>query len=101
MPMLTRRQFARCLAAGAAGAAVPSLLPRIGLAADAAPAKISVSSWSFHNYFPNTRYGKPTFELATLTIQDVVRRVKEKLGLHDFEMSSAHLASYEPSYLDE
>lgn len=98
MYTLTRRRFAQSLAAGAIA---PGLLSRATFAADPAPHKISVSTWSFHNYFPNTRYGKPTFEPAVWTLQDVVRKVKEKLGLRDFEISSAHLASFETSYLDE
>lgn len=91
---LTRREFHGVVLAGACGVAA-------GHAADPAPmAKIAVSTWSYHNYFPNTRYGKPQFTLEEWKLEDVVRKVKDKIGITAFEISSAHLASFEPDYLD-
>lgn len=63
--------------------------------------RIAVSTWSFHNYFPNTRYGSPQFKLEEWTLQEVMRRARQTLGIDAFEISSAHLASWEPRYLDE
>jgi sugar phosphate isomerase/epimerase len=97
MSTLTRRSFLRFSLAGLAG----GVLARRAAAADRKVPKLAVSTWSFHNYFPNTRYGNPTFKLEEWKLQDVVRRVKEGLGLTALEVSSAHLASFEPGYLDE
>lgn len=94
MHHLSRRAFGKAIVAGA-----------VGLAAGAARAasvadRISVSTWSCHNYFPNTRYGEPKFKLEEWKIEDVVRKVKEGVGVTAFEISSAHLASFETDYLD-
>ncbi len=63
--------------------------------------RLAVSTWSFHNYFPNTRYGPPKFPTEDLKVEEVIRRAKAKLGIRHYEMSSAHFASWEPGYLDE
>jgi len=97
MPTMSRRDFGRSLLAVGLGLrADPSLLQ----AANPAP-KIAVSTWSFHNYFPNTRYGPPKFTTEDWKLPDVVAQAKDKLGITAFEISSAHLASNEPKYLDE
>ena len=57
--------------------------------------KIAISTWSFHNYFPNTRYGKPEFELAEWKLEKVMEVAQSKIGISNFELSSAHLASLE------
>jgi sugar phosphate isomerase/epimerase len=91
---LTRREFDRILlaAAVAGGCATRPVRPEDRLA---------LSTWSFHNHFPNTRYGPPLFEPDEWTVQEFVRRVHERTGLRAFEVSTAHLASSEASYLDE
>ncbi|NBR07040.1 MAG: sugar phosphate isomerase/epimerase [Planctomycetes bacterium] len=61
--------------------------------------KIALSTWSFHNYFPNTRYGKPEFELAEWNLEKVMEIAQSKIGISNFELSSAHLASLENDYL--
>ena len=94
---LSRREFARF---GLAGAVAAVLRP---LAFAAAPVdRFAVSTWSFHNYFENTRYGKPEFKPDVWwKVEQVVSVVKEKLGITSLELSSAHLASFEPKYLEE
>lgn len=96
--MLSRREFQRALVAGGLGIAARRAWG--DLTPGAGPGKIAVSTWSFHNYFPNTRYGKPQFTLEEWKLEDVVRKAKAKLGIAAFEVSSAHLASFEPDYLD-
>lgn len=91
--MLTRRQFAGTLLAGAAASALRADGP--------AGPRLAVSTWSFHNYFPNTRYGNPQFKLEEWRIEDVIRRAKQDLDIDAFEVSSAHLASQENKYLDD
>ena len=61
--------------------------------------KIALSTWSFHNYFPNTRYGKPEFELSEWNLEKVMEIAQTKIGISNFELSSAHLASLENDYL--
>ncbi len=61
--------------------------------------KFAVSTWSFHNYFPNTRYGKPEFELEEWKLEKVMEQIQAKIGIANFELSSAHLASFEDGYL--
>jgi sugar phosphate isomerase/epimerase len=91
--LLSRRDFGRSLlAAAVTGQAV--------VAANT-PQRLAVSTWSFHNYFVKTRYGSPKFQLEEWTLEDVIRRAKDRLGIRAFELSSAHLASMEASYLDQ
>jgi len=91
--MLTRRQFTGTLAAALASAAARADAP--------AGPRLAVSTWSFHNYFPNTRYGNPQFKLEEWRIEDVIRRAKANLEIDAFEASSAHLTSFENKYLDD
>jgi sugar phosphate isomerase/epimerase len=97
MSLLTRREFGKAVVAGAVGLAATSASAK---PADAAE-RLAVSTWSFHNYFPGTRYGKPQFKLEKWSLQDVIRNVRKQLGISAFEISSAHLTSQEPKYLDE
>jgi sugar phosphate isomerase/epimerase len=94
MQHLTRRQFTRALAGLAS-------LPALAAARGREAPRVAVSTWSFHNYFPNTRYGEPRFKLEEWRLEDVIRRARERLGITAFEVSSAHLRSQEPKYLDE
>jgi sugar phosphate isomerase/epimerase len=70
-------------------------------AAPKASDRFAVSTWSFHNYFPNTRYGKPEFKLEAWDVKDVVKKVKETLGIRHFEMSSAHFPDLSNERLDD
>lgn len=90
--MLNRRNF---LAASA------SLALAAMVGAKSIENRLAVSTWSFHNYFPNTRYGKPEFELQEWKLEKVLSHIQEKLGIASFELSSAHLQSHEPDYLDD
>lgn len=92
MPLPHRRDFGRSLLTTALAAGVVRAADHAG--------RLAVSTWSFHNYFPNTRYGKPQFELERWTVEEVVGRVKDRLGLTAIELSSAHLESFAPRYLD-
>jgi sugar phosphate isomerase/epimerase len=89
--MLARRQFLGSMVG----------LPWISSSIHAAnpEANFAVSSWSFHNYFPHTRYGKPEFKVEDWTIEKVVDTIKAGLGITNIEMSSAHFASLDPKYL--
>jgi sugar phosphate isomerase/epimerase len=60
---------------------------------------LAISTWSFHNYFPNTRYGKPEFELAEWKLEKVMEVAQAQIGISSFELSSAHLANLENDYL--
>lgn len=93
--MISRRMFLR-------GSLAATFMAGTGFAQDRhSKPRLAVSTWSFHNYFPNSRYGKPTFTLEEWTIQQLVKRVREQLGITHFEMSSRHFASTEPAALDE
>jgi sugar phosphate isomerase/epimerase len=94
MKSLTRRRFLQASAAAVAASMRPAW-------AEASKERIAVSTWSFHNYFPNTRYGPPKFETQDWDIRKVITHVKDKIGLTNFEMSSAHFANWEPKYLDD
>lgn len=96
MTTLSRRAFNQSLVAGVAGLTWSNSI----LSKDTEP-KISLSTWSFHNYFPHTRYGNPQFKLEEWKLEDVVQRTKDQLGITAFELSSAHLASWETQYLDQ
>ncbi len=94
---LSRREFARV---GLASAVVAALRPSVFAAVPVD--RFAVSTWSFHNYFENTRYGKPEFKPDVWwKVEQAVTVVKEKLGITNLELSSAHLASFEPKYLEE
>ncbi|MSR31339.1 MAG: sugar phosphate isomerase/epimerase [Gemmataceae bacterium] len=87
----TRREFiASTVVAAALPAWAQNFLP-----------KLAVSTWSFHNYFPNTRYGKPEFKLEDWSLEKVIGHAAKNLDIRNFELSSAHLASLELPYLEE
>lgn len=92
MAGLTRREFGSALATLSAGAS---------LAGEPARPRLAVSTWSFHNYFPNTRYGQPQFRLEEWRVEDVLRRAKQGLEIDAFELSTAHLRATTPAALDE
>ena len=97
MNQITRRQ---CHAAFLGAAATRLAHAGQPPAAPARP-RLAVSTWSFHNYFPNTRYGNPTFKVEDLRLEQVLRRAQQQLDIHAFELSSAHLASWEPKAVDQ
>lgn len=90
--MFDRRSFLLA----SASMALPTILNARGI-----EDRLAVSTWSFHNYFPNTRYGKPEFELQEWKLEQVLSHIQGKLGIANFELSSAHLQSQEPAYLDD
>ena len=93
--MLNRRNFLTALAiAPLASASFPTQA-----FSQKTSDKIAISTWSFHNYFPNTRYGKPEFELAEWKLEKVMEVAQAQIGISNFELSSAHLASLENDYL--
>lgn len=63
--------------------------------------RISLSSWSLHNYFQATRekdFNQPGDMLALL---DFPEMAADKYGLHNMEFCAPHFASTEPTYLQE
>jgi len=93
--MFNRRTFLQTLATvPLATASLP-----INSWAEGRADKIALSTWSFHNYFPNTRDDKPEFELAEWKLEKVLEVAQSKIGISNFELSSAHLESFENDYL--
>jgi sugar phosphate isomerase/epimerase len=63
--------------------------------------RIAVSTWSFHNLFPNTRYGNPDFPLYELDLREFPALMRDRFGITHFEISTAHFAAITSSYLND
>jgi sugar phosphate isomerase/epimerase len=102
---MRRRDFISSMALGSAAGAV---LSRTGSrawtvtpAADAAKLRrISISTWSFHNYFASTR--EPEFKLpgAMLRLVNFPKMIAEKYKVHNIEICVPHFESAERGYLN-
>jgi sugar phosphate isomerase/epimerase len=112
--VMRRREFLGYLAGGLA-AATPggehdSLLGRsrrprrsrpISHAAYLLSQRIGVSSWSFHNYFPQTRSEDFPGPKETLALLDFPTMIADRYKVHHLEIVAPHFASTEPAYVDE
>jgi len=70
----------------------------------AAPTKrdrISVSSWSLHNYFQSTREKEFNLPGPPLVLLDFPELIADKYKVHRLEFVAPHFASTEPGYLKE
>ena len=105
---MKRREFMGYLAGGLAaavlnGKAVRSFgrSHRVSHSTYLLSQRIGISSWSFHNYFPQTRprdYRGPDAKFALL---DFPHMVADRYKVHHLEFVAPHFASTEPAYLDE
>ncbi len=107
---MIRRDFLARLASGAAAAgllrggsllaqAKPKQAPGGGAAAKFN--RISISTWSLHNYFQSTREKEFNLPGPMLALLDFPELIVNKYKVHHFEFCSTHFASTEPSYLEE
>ena len=106
---MIRRDFLTRLAGGIAAAdllrgaklaaAVQGHASRMGHAAKLA--RISVSTWSLHNYFQSTRQKDFDLPGSMLALLDFPEMVADKYKVHHMEFCAPHFASTEPAYLQE
>jgi sugar phosphate isomerase/epimerase len=106
---MIRREFLTCLAGGAAAtgvlrggrlsAALQGHASRLDSAAKRA--RISVSTWSLHNYFQSTREEDFKLPGPMLALLDFPEMVADKYKVHHMEFCAPHFASTEPAYLQE
>jgi sugar phosphate isomerase/epimerase len=105
---MKRREFVGCLAAGLAAAALDGkagrLLGRsrrVSHPAYLLSQRIGVSSWSFHNYFPQTRPRNYEGPDETFALLDFPHMIADRYKVHHLEFVAPHFASTEPAYVDE
>jgi sugar phosphate isomerase/epimerase len=107
---MIRRDFLTRLAAGAAAASIGrggdvfALAPQAHAGGPSPAAKlerISISTWSLHNYFPSTREKEFNLPGPMLALLDFPEMIVDKYKVHHFEFCTTHFASAEPSYLQE
>ncbi len=111
---MRRREFMGYLAGGLAAAAFKSkdglllgrprrLQPsrRISHPEFLLSRRIGVSSWSFHNHFPQTRDSDYHGPEETFALLDFPRMVADRYKVHHLEFVAPHFASTEPAYVDE
>ena len=63
--------------------------------------RIGVSSWSFHNYFSQTRSDDYRGPKETIALLDFPRMIAQRYKVHHLEFVAPHFASTEPAYVDE
>lgn len=99
---MNRREFLK----DSARAVLATGVCNIGMPQTAKPqdeqkrSRICVSTWSFHNLFPQTRdekasplHGKP------LDVLDFPEMIADRYGVHNLEIVAPHFASTVPSYI--
>ncbi|MFL6350561.1 MAG: sugar phosphate isomerase/epimerase family protein [Bryobacteraceae bacterium] len=65
-------------------------------------ARICISTWSFHNLFPQTRDEKaPPLTGKPLDVLDFPEMIADRYHVHNLEVVAPHFASTEPSYLGD
>lgn len=67
----------------------------------AVPAQIGISSWSFHTYFPKTRWNTPVPPGGDMDLLDFPEMVADRYGVHAIEIVAPHFAETTPGYLAE
>jgi len=105
---MKRRMFMGYLAGGVAAGILKAKagLPlgrsrRISHAAYLLSQRIGVSSWSFHNYFPQTRPKDDQGSDETFALLDFPHMIADRYKVHHLEFVAPHFASTEPAYVDE
>lgn len=63
--------------------------------------RISISTWSLHNYFRATRRKDFNLPGPMLALLDFPELIAERYKVHHFEFCTTHFASTEPTYLQE
>lgn len=63
--------------------------------------RVSVSTWSFHNYFQSTRERDFNLPGEMLALLDFPEMVADRYKVHHLEFCAPHFASTEPAYLRE
>lgn len=95
---MNRRSFLSSLSVGiVAGPAMARRLVR----QPAVPPQIGISSWSFHTYFPKTRWDAPVPPGGDMNLLDFPEMVADQYGVHAIEIVAPHFAETTPSYLAE
>lgn len=95
---------AGAIAAGHAAAAQSARRKTTHHPAAVVPSKldrVSVSSWSFHNYFESTRDPGVDPPGERLALLDFPEMIAERYKVHNLEFVAPHFASLEPTYLKE
>jgi hypothetical protein len=106
---MLRRDFLARFAAGAASAGLGrggnpcayATQTRAAASASAKMERISISTWSLHNYFRATRskdFNLPGPMLALLDFPDLI---VDRYKVHHFEFCTVHFGSTDPGYLQE
>jgi Xylose isomerase-like TIM barrel len=111
---MKRREFMGYLAGGLAAATIngkeglllgrsrhPQRSARLSHPAYLLSQRIGVSSWSFHNYFPQTRSSDYNGLQETFALLDFPAMIADRYRVHHLEIVAAHFASTEPAYVDE
>jgi sugar phosphate isomerase/epimerase len=63
--------------------------------------RISISTWSFHNYFQSTREKEFNLPGQMLVLLDFPEMIADMYKVHYLEFCAPHFASSEPAYLQE
>jgi len=107
---MKRREFLASLLTGTAASTLSLTLfaqsrrHRAARRATPAPSKldrVSISSWSFHNYFQTTREGSLSPPSEYLALLDFPQMIADRYKVHNLEFVAPHFASLEPAYLQE
>ena len=63
--------------------------------------RISISTWSLHNYFEATREKEFNLPGKMLALLDFPEMIADRYKVHNMEFCAPHFASTEPTYLQE
>ena len=63
--------------------------------------RISISTWSLHNYFQSTREKEFNLPGPMLALLDFPEMIADRYKVHNLEFCAPHFASTEPAYLQE
>ncbi|HXX24319.1 MAG TPA: hypothetical protein VEO19_14315, partial [Terriglobia bacterium] len=63
--------------------------------------RISISTWSLHNYFKSTREKEFTQPGNMLALLDFPEMIADRYNVHNLEFCAPHFASTEKTYLQE
>jgi sugar phosphate isomerase/epimerase len=105
--MMVRREFFIRFAGGAAAFALGSELRaqvkghHAGTNRSDKRARISISTWSLHNYFQATREKDFALPGNMLALLDFPEMIADRYKVHNLEFCAPHFASTEKAYLQE
>jgi sugar phosphate isomerase/epimerase len=102
LAMTSHGQDARATSRGRDGSSFATTTPT-HLAASAAVRlqRISISTWSLHNYFRSTRRSNFNLPGPMLALLDFPDLIVDRYKVHHFEFCTTHFGSTEPTYLRE